>query len=42
VVIGGLLLAKVGYDKYVRWVWPLLAIQIVVALVLIGLWAMLL
>ena len=25
VVVGGLAIAKVGYDKYLRFVWPLLA-----------------
>jgi uncharacterized ion transporter superfamily protein YfcC len=24
VVVGGLAIAKVGYDKYLRFVWPLL------------------
>jgi uncharacterized ion transporter superfamily protein YfcC len=26
VVMGGIALAKVGYDKYLRWLWPLLVI----------------
>ena len=26
VIIGGVSLAKVGYDKYLRFVWPLLAV----------------
>ena len=31
VVVGGLAIAKVGYDKYLRFVWPLLAGLFVVA-----------
>jgi uncharacterized ion transporter superfamily protein YfcC len=31
VVVGGLAIAKVGYDKYLRFVWPLLAALLVVA-----------
>ncbi len=31
VVVGGLAIAKVGYDKYLRFVWPLLAVLLVVA-----------
>jgi uncharacterized ion transporter superfamily protein YfcC len=36
VVIGGLALAKVGYDKYVRFVWPLMAILLVVNIVILA------
>ena len=31
VVVGGLAIAKVGYDKYLRFVWPLLVGLLVVA-----------
>jgi len=31
VLVGGLAIAKVGYDKYLRFVWPLLAALLVVA-----------
>jgi uncharacterized ion transporter superfamily protein YfcC len=31
VVVGGLAIAKVGYDKYVRFLWPLLVALFVVA-----------
>jgi len=36
VVMGGLTLAKVGYDKYLRFVWPLLLILFVLSAILIG------
>jgi uncharacterized ion transporter superfamily protein YfcC len=36
VLIGGLALAKVGYDKYLRFMLPLLAILFVVAALIIG------
>lgn len=36
VVVGGLAIAKVGYDKYLKFVWPLLAANLVVVLVVIG------
>lgn len=36
VVMGGLTLAKVGYDKYIRFVWPLLLILFVLTCILIG------
>ncbi len=36
VVMGGLTLAKVGYDKYIRFVWPLLLILFVLSCILIG------
>ena len=31
VVVGGLAIAKVGYDQYLRFVWPLLVALLVVA-----------
>ncbi len=31
VVVGGLAIAKVGYDKYLRFVWPLIAAMFVVS-----------
>jgi uncharacterized ion transporter superfamily protein YfcC len=37
VVMGGLALAKVGYDKYMKWLWPLLAIFFVVICAFLGL-----
>ena len=36
VVMGGLTLAKVGYDKYLRFVWPLLLILFILSCILIG------
>lgn len=36
VLVGGLAIAKVGYDKYLRFVWPLLAANLVVAVVVVG------
>jgi uncharacterized ion transporter superfamily protein YfcC len=36
VLVGGLAIAKVGYDKYLRFVWPLLAANFVVAIVVVG------
>ena len=36
VVVGGLAIAKVGYDKYLRFVWPLLLALFAVATVIIG------
>jgi uncharacterized ion transporter superfamily protein YfcC len=36
VVVGGLAIAKVGYDKYVRFVWPLVLALFVVAAVVVG------
>ena len=41
VVMGGLALAKVGYDKYMKWLWPLLAIFFVVICAFVGLAAVL-
>jgi uncharacterized ion transporter superfamily protein YfcC len=37
VLVGGLAIAKVGYDKYLRFVWPLLLALFVVSAALIGL-----
>ncbi|HTQ69067.1 MAG TPA: hypothetical protein VMI13_10290 [Solirubrobacteraceae bacterium] len=37
VVMGGIALAKVGYDKYLKWLWPLLAIFFVVICAFMGL-----
>lgn len=37
VVVGGLVLAKVGYDRYMKWLWPLLAIFFVVICAFVGL-----
>ncbi len=37
VVVGGLAIAKVGYDKYLRFVWPLILVLFVVAAVVVGL-----
>ncbi len=39
VVMGGLALAKVGYDKYLKWLWPLLAIFFVVICAFVGIGA---
>ncbi|MFE0104337.1 YfcC family protein [Streptomyces sp. NPDC059009] len=39
VTIGGVALAKVGYNKYLRFVWPLLAILLVLICVFVGLGA---
>lgn len=36
IVMGGLTLAKVGYDKYIRFVWPLLGILFVLTCILLG------
>lgn len=36
VLVGGLAIAKVGYDKYLRFVWPLLLALFAVATVIIG------
>ncbi|MCK8672270.1 YfcC family protein [Rhodococcus sp. HM1] len=36
VVVGGLAMAKVGYDRYLRFLWPLLAIDFVIVCVIIG------
>lgn len=36
VVVGGLAIAKVGFDKYLRFVWPLLVANLVVVLVIIA------
>jgi uncharacterized ion transporter superfamily protein YfcC len=39
VLVGGLAIAKVGYDKYLRFVWPLWLAMLGVAAVTIGLFA---
>jgi uncharacterized ion transporter superfamily protein YfcC len=36
VVMGGLAIARVPYDRYLRWVWPLLAILAALCIVVIG------
>ncbi len=36
VVMGGVALAKVGYDKYLKWLWPLLAIFFIVICAFLG------
>jgi uncharacterized ion transporter superfamily protein YfcC len=36
VIMGGLALSKVGYDRYLRFVWPFLAIVFVVVCAFIG------
>lgn len=36
VVVGGLAIAKVGFDKYLRFIWPLLAIYFVIIVVVLG------
>jgi uncharacterized ion transporter superfamily protein YfcC len=36
VLVGGLAIAKVGYDRYVRFVWPLLLALFVTAAVVVG------
>ena len=36
VVVGGLAIAKVGYDKYLKFVWPLLVINLVLVVTVIG------
>jgi uncharacterized ion transporter superfamily protein YfcC len=36
VLVGGLAIAKVGYDKYLRFAWPLLAAMFVVSVVIVG------
>jgi len=36
VVMGGLAIARVPYDRYLRWVWPLLAAQAVLIVVVLG------
>jgi uncharacterized ion transporter superfamily protein YfcC len=39
VVMGGLAIARVPYDRYLRWVWPLLAALAVLCIVVIGIGA---
>src|SRR5690606_22610370 len=36
VVVGGLAMAKVGYDKYLRFIWPLMLLNFVIVCVVIG------
>ena len=36
VVMGGLAIARVPYDRYLRWVWPLLAMLSVLCIVVLG------
>jgi uncharacterized ion transporter superfamily protein YfcC len=36
VLVGGLAIAKVGYDKYLRFAWPLLAAMFVVCVLVVG------
>jgi uncharacterized ion transporter superfamily protein YfcC len=36
VVMGGLAIARVPYDRYLRWVWPLLAVLAVLCVVVLG------
>jgi uncharacterized ion transporter superfamily protein YfcC len=36
VVMGGLAIARVPYDRYLRWVWPLLALLAVLCVVVLG------
>ena len=36
VVMGGLAIARVPYGRYLRWVWPLLAMLAVLTLVVLG------
>ena len=40
VVMGGLAIARVPYGRYLRWVWPLLAILAVVTVVVLGVGAL--
>ena len=39
VVMGGLAIARVPYDRYLRWVWPLLAALIALSVVVLGITA---
>ena len=39
VLVGGLAIAKVGYDKYLRFAWPLLLGMLVVSAAIIGVFA---
>ncbi|MFE3445937.1 YfcC family protein [Nocardia sp. NPDC059180] len=36
VVVGGLAMAKVGYDKFLRFIWPLMLINLVIICVVLG------
>ncbi len=39
VVMGGLAIARVPYDRYLKWVWPLLAMLGVLCVLVIGIGA---
>jgi uncharacterized ion transporter superfamily protein YfcC len=41
VVMGGLAIARVPYGRYLRWVWPLLALLVVVTVVVLAAGALL-
>jgi uncharacterized ion transporter superfamily protein YfcC len=41
VVMGGLAIARVPYGRYLRWVWPLLALLAVVTVVVLAAGALL-
>jgi uncharacterized ion transporter superfamily protein YfcC len=36
VVMGGLAIARVPYDRYLRWVWPLLAALALLCIIVLG------
>jgi uncharacterized ion transporter superfamily protein YfcC len=40
VVMGGLAIARVPYGRYLRWVWPLLALLAVLAIIVLGIGAL--
>ena len=40
VVMGGLAIARVPYGTYLRWVWPLLAMLVVLSVVALGVGAL--
>jgi uncharacterized ion transporter superfamily protein YfcC len=35
-VMGGLAIARVPYDRYLRWVWPLIALLSVLCIAVLG------
>jgi uncharacterized ion transporter superfamily protein YfcC len=41
VVMGGLAMARVPYGRYLRWVWPLLALLAVLIIIVLGIGALL-
>jgi uncharacterized ion transporter superfamily protein YfcC len=41
VVMGGLAIARVPYGRYLRWVWPLLAMLAVVTIIVLAVGALL-